>query len=138
MGLLVRIISNADVGDRMSHMVCDLGLAEFPLPPCPMVHRRMMSGPLACSFPHRQFSQRNCKESMNPGTIFVSLGGLSLLISLNPSVQLLGSPGELTCLDSTPSQASPSSLHAITSTGLSSSQMSSSHLFFGPNTGKWC
>lgn len=107
MGQLLRIISNADISDCMSHMVCHLGLAEFPLPPCPMVCRCVMNDPLACLFPHRQFNQRNRKESINPCTMSVSLGGLSLLISLNPSVQPLGSPDELTCLDSAPHRHHP-------------------------------
>lgn len=77
MGQLLRIISNADISDRMSHMVCHLGLAEFPLPPCPMVCRCVMNDPLACLFPHRQFNRRNRKESINPCTMSVSLGGLS-------------------------------------------------------------
>lgn len=87
MDLLLRIISNADIGDHMCHMIRDLGLAKFQLPltsNCKSLcyDTRPPSGILAFS---RQFNQRNYKASINPRTIFVSLGGISLFIFLRPS-----------------------------------------------------
>lgn len=101
MDLLLRILSNADIGDHMCHMISDLGLAKFQLPLMSnyksLCYDPPSSGILAFS---RQLNQSINKESINPHTICQAGWYLTIHFSFIQAkmsfipIQPLGSPGE--------------------------------------------